>query len=72
MLVLVVQVLLGFDYRAVFESGFESLPLSLQYMKLGSLAAQLLVGFSLRSLHITALLTTEKTRKLFVLLLESS
>lgn len=43
MLVLVVQVLLGFDYRAVFESGFETLPLSLQYTKLGSLAAQLLV-----------------------------
>ena len=43
MLVLVVQVLLGFDYRAVFEPGFESLPLSLQYTKLGSLAAQLLV-----------------------------
>jgi Family of unknown function (DUF6328) len=43
MLVLVVQVLLGFDYRAVFESSFESLPLCLQYTKLGSLAAQLLV-----------------------------
>jgi len=48
MLVLVVQLLLCFDYRAVFEPTFESLPLSFQYTKLGSLAAQLLVlGFLL-------------------------
>jgi hypothetical protein len=43
MLILVVQVLLGFDYRAVFEPGFNELPGALQYIKLGSLGAQLLV-----------------------------
>jgi hypothetical protein len=42
MLVLVVEVLVGFDYRAVFEPGFERLPGALQYFKLGSLGAQLL------------------------------
>jgi hypothetical protein len=41
MLVLVVQVLVGFDYRAIFEPGFEKLPVILQYFKLGSLGAQL-------------------------------
>ena len=43
MLILVVQVLLGFDYCAVFEPGFNELPGALQYIKLGFLGAQLLV-----------------------------
>ena len=41
MLVLVVQVLIGFDFRAVFEAGFEKLPTFLQSFKLASLGAQL-------------------------------
>lgn len=36
MLVLVVQVLLGFEYRAVFEPGFEKLSQTAQYLKLAS------------------------------------
>src|ERR1700730_872268 len=42
MLVLVVQVLVGFDFRAVFEPGFEKLPTALQYFTLRSLGAQIL------------------------------
>jgi len=42
MLVLVVQVLIGFDYKAVFEAKFVELPVLLQYLKLFSLAAQLI------------------------------
>jgi hypothetical protein len=41
MLVLGAQVLLGFDLRAVFETGFQKLPVHAQYMKLGSLALML-------------------------------
>src|SRR5437773_6748563 len=42
MLVLVVQVLIGFDYKAIFEAKFVELPVLLQYLKLFSLAAQLI------------------------------
>src|SRR5256714_3556004 len=42
MLVLVVQVLIGFDYKAIFEANFVELPVHLQYLKLFSLAAQLI------------------------------
>jgi hypothetical protein len=37
MLVLGIQVLIGFDFRAVFEKGFEQLPRLAQLIKLGSL-----------------------------------
>src|SRR5215210_3004259 len=36
MLVLVVQVLLGFQYKGVFEPGFDRLPVPSQYLKLVS------------------------------------
>lgn len=45
MMVLGVQVLIGFDYRAVFEKGFELLPRTAQLLKLGSLGV-LLVTFA--------------------------
>ena len=45
-MVLGVQVLIGFDYRAAFESGFARLPLPAQLLKLGSLSL-LLVTFAL-------------------------
>lgn len=41
MLILGAQVLLGFQYRSVFESGFEKLPLSSQYLKLCGLCLML-------------------------------
>lgn len=43
MLVLGSQVLLGFEYRSVFESDFESLPVSTRYIKVGALTLMLLV-----------------------------
>jgi len=46
MLVLGVQVLIGFDYRAPFEHGFELLPRAAQLLKLTSLSV-LLVTFAL-------------------------
>jgi hypothetical protein len=46
MLVLGVQVLIGFDYRAAFESGFQLLPRAAQLLKLTSLSV-LLVTFAL-------------------------
>jgi DMSO reductase anchor subunit len=42
MLVLGSQVLLGFQYRSVFEPGFEKLPLSSQYLKVSALVLMLL------------------------------
>jgi FtsH-binding integral membrane protein len=42
MLVLGSQVLLGFQYRSVFEPGFEKLSLSSQYLKVGALGLMLL------------------------------
>jgi Family of unknown function (DUF6328) len=42
MLVLGSQVLLGFQYRSVFEPGFEKLPVSSQYLKLGALCLMLI------------------------------
>jgi DMSO reductase anchor subunit len=42
MLVLGSQVLLGFQYRSVFEPGFEKLPLASQYLKVGALGLMLL------------------------------
>lgn len=42
MLILGAQVLLGFQYRAVFESGFDKLPVSSQYLKLCGLCLMLL------------------------------
>ena len=36
-LVLVVHVLIGFEYRGVFESAFEQLPAAAQSLKLGAL-----------------------------------
>src|SRR5438067_3846078 len=41
MLVLVVQVLVGFQFKGVFEPGFSRLPMSLQYVKLGAFAFML-------------------------------
>ncbi|HEX8921645.1 MAG TPA: DUF6328 family protein, partial [Pyrinomonadaceae bacterium] len=41
MLFLGAQVLLGFQYRSVFESGFDKLPLSSQYLKLSGLCLML-------------------------------
>lgn len=41
MLILGAQVLLGFQYRSVFESGFDKLPLSSQYLKLCGLCLML-------------------------------
>ncbi|HEV2912176.1 MAG TPA: DUF6328 family protein [Pyrinomonadaceae bacterium] len=41
MLILGAQVLLGFQYRSVFESGFEKLPQSSQYLKLCGLCLML-------------------------------
>ncbi len=46
MLVLVVHVLLGFEFRAAFESGFEKLPPPAQWLKLGS-GAVLMVTLAL-------------------------
>src|SRR5215213_2152809 len=42
MLILGAQVLLGFQYRSVFEPGFEKLPLSSQYLKLCGLYLMLI------------------------------
>jgi hypothetical protein len=42
MLVLGSQVLLGFQYRSVFEPGFEKLPLSSQYLKVTALGLMLI------------------------------
>jgi Family of unknown function (DUF6328) len=42
MLILGAQVLLGFQYRSVFESGFDKLPLSSQYLKLCGLCLMLI------------------------------
>jgi hypothetical protein len=42
MLILGAQVLLGFQYRSVFESGFEKLPHSSQYLKLCGLCLMLI------------------------------
>ncbi len=42
MLVLGSQVLLGFQYRSIFETGFEKLPLLSRYLKVGSLGLMLL------------------------------
>jgi magnesium-transporting ATPase (P-type) len=41
MLILGAQVLLGFEYRSAFESGFEKLPRHTQYLKLGGLGLML-------------------------------
>jgi Family of unknown function (DUF6328) len=41
MLVLVVQVLVGFQFKGVFEPGFAYLPMSLRYTKLGAFALML-------------------------------
>src|SRR3954470_9837381 len=41
-LMLGVQVLIGFDYRAVFEDRFANLPLALQELRLASLGLMLL------------------------------
>src|SRR3954469_10182619 len=46
MLVLGVQVLIGFNYRAAFEKGFQALPHAAQLVKLSSLSV-LLVTFAL-------------------------
>src|SRR3954469_6048833 len=46
MMMLGVQVLIGFDYRAAFEKGFEMLPRAAQLIKLSSLTV-LLVTFAL-------------------------
>jgi len=43
MLMLGSQILLGFQFRSVFESGFERLPASSQYLKLGGLVLILTV-----------------------------
>jgi hypothetical protein len=42
MLILGSQVLLGFQFRSVFEKGFEKLPLHAQYVKLGGLGLMLI------------------------------
>src|SRR5437763_2100060 len=42
MLVLGSQVLLGFEFRSVFEQGFEKLPVSSQYLKMFSLCLMLI------------------------------
>jgi len=42
MLILSTQILLGFQYRAVFEKGFEALPPTSQYLKLAALGVLLL------------------------------
>src|ERR1044071_4598411 len=42
MMMLGTQILLGFQFRGVFEKGFESLPSSTQYLKLGSLGILLI------------------------------
>lgn len=42
MLILGAQVLLGFQYRAIMEPGFESLPRHSQYLKLGGMGLMLL------------------------------
>jgi Family of unknown function (DUF6328) len=42
MLVLGSQVLVGFQYRSVFETGFEKLPLSSQYLKVSALGLMLI------------------------------
>src|SRR4051794_9511861 len=41
MLILGAQVLLGFQYRSVFEKGFEQLPVATQYLKVGALGLML-------------------------------
>src|SRR5579862_8641578 len=41
-LVLVVQVFLGFQYQAVFQTGFDQLPRGSQQMKLGALSLMLI------------------------------
>ena len=42
MLIIGMQILLGFQYRAVFEPGFQPLPAVSQYIKLAGLAILLL------------------------------
>lgn len=42
MLVLVVQVLVGFQFKGVFEPGFDRLPLALQHIKLAAFALMLI------------------------------
>src|SRR5947209_8017100 len=42
MLVLVVQVLIGFQFRGVFEAGFDRLPEEVQYLKMGACGLLLL------------------------------
>jgi len=49
MLILGSQVLIGFQYRTVFEQGFEKLPVSSQMLRLGSLVIMLLVSALLMS-----------------------
>ncbi|MCA1634118.1 MAG: DUF6328 family protein [Acidobacteria bacterium] len=44
LLILGSQVLLGFQFRSVFEKGFEKLPLHAQYVKLGGLGLMLTAG----------------------------
>src|SRR5215471_14614888 len=46
MLILGAQILLGFQYRAVFEQGFDDLPQSVQYAELAGLMI-LLVAIAL-------------------------
>jgi DMSO reductase anchor subunit len=41
-LILGTQVLVGFQYRSTFESGFEKLPLSSQYLRMGTLGLMLI------------------------------
>src|SRR5437764_11953319 len=40
-LITAVEVVVGFQFRSVFESGFEKLPVSSQYLKLGGLGCML-------------------------------
>src|ERR1043165_6904451 len=42
MVILGAQVLLGFQFRSIFEKGFEKLPAHAQYVKLGGLGLMLL------------------------------
>jgi DMSO reductase anchor subunit len=49
MLILGAQVLLGFQYRSVFEPGFDKLPHASQYLKLGGLGLMLIATALLMS-----------------------
>jgi cytochrome bd-type quinol oxidase subunit 2 len=49
MLILGSQILLGFQYRAVFEKGFEKLPQTSQFLKLGALCLMLVATALLMS-----------------------